>query len=75
MLNSDEQKAIYHNVVKQLKEIDVDGETAEQLLEDIGMSEQVLRQLMLKAPWGVLSQHFNEKTDLAVNQAITSEKK
>lgn len=38
-------KAKVQMVIKTLKEIDVDGETMQHILEQVGMSEQMLQQL------------------------------
>ena len=45
------------NVIQQLKDIEVDGETMQYIIEKVGMKEQMLRQL-------VMSQSFDEVKDL-----------
>ena len=42
--DSDKHK-IVNNIISQLKEIDVDGETMEYILKQVGMEEQMLKQL------------------------------
>ena len=37
---------ILKDLVNQLKEIDIDGETAEDILEELGLREQVLHQIL-----------------------------
>jgi hypothetical protein len=39
-----------HQVIDMLREIDVDGETMQYILDKVGMSDQMLRQLMFLAP-------------------------
>jgi len=43
-----EKKLIVTNVINMLKDINVDGETMEYILEQVGMSEQMLKQLAIK---------------------------
>ena len=37
------------DIIKRLKELDVDGETMQYILEKVGMSDQMLRQLVMTA--------------------------
>jgi hypothetical protein len=37
------------HIILQLKQIDIDGETMEHIIEQVGMSDQMLRQLVMKA--------------------------
>jgi len=46
--DSDKHK-IVNNIISQLKEIDVDGETMEYILKQVGMDEQVLKQLFAQS--------------------------
>lgn len=46
--DSDKHK-IVNNIISQLKEIDVDGETMEYILKQVGMEEQVLKQLFAQS--------------------------
>lgn len=50
MLCSDSDKhKIVNNIISQLKEIDVDGETMEYILKQVGMEEQMLKQLFAQS--------------------------
>ena len=46
--DSDKHK-IVNNIISQLKEIDVDGETMEYILKQVGMEEQMLKQLFAQS--------------------------
>ena len=46
---------------------DVDGETMELILREIGMEWQLLRQLMLSAPMEQVEYLMEEKKDLGIN--------
>jgi len=46
---------------------DVDGETMELILKEIGMEWQMLRQLMLSAPMEQVEYLMEEKKDLGIN--------
>lgn len=46
--DSDKHK-IVNNIISQLKQIDVDGETMEYILKQVGMDEQVLKQLFAQS--------------------------
>lgn len=37
-------------IIAQLKEMEIDGETMEWIIRELGMEEQMLRQLMLNMP-------------------------
>lgn len=37
-------------VIQQLKQMEVDGETMQYILQQVGMDEQMLRQLMMSMP-------------------------
>jgi hypothetical protein len=47
-VDSDKNK-IVNNIISQLKEIDVDGETMEYILKQVGMDEQMLKQLFAQS--------------------------
>lgn len=48
------------NVIQQLKDIEVDGETMQYIIEKVGMKEQMLRQLMFLAPKDQLEDLMDE---------------
>ena len=51
-------------VIQQLKHMDVDGETMQYILKEVGMEWQMLRQLMLTAPIEQVEYLLEEKKDL-----------
>jgi len=55
-------------VVSTLKDYSVNGEELETLINDLGMEEQMLRQLVLKADVDTLKQLIEEKEQLEVNK-------
>jgi hypothetical protein len=59
----DRLKAI-DTVVKTIRENEFDGETMEHILREIGMEQQMLRQLVLKATIDEISELICEKMEL-----------
>jgi hypothetical protein len=59
----DRLKAI-DTVVKTIRENEFDGETMEHILREIGMEQQMLRQLILKATIDEISELICEKMEL-----------
>lgn len=57
-----EQKVL--NIIKLCKDIDIDGETTEYILEKIGMTDQMLRQLVMNNPQSDTIDLLNEKIEL-----------
>ena len=47
-----------------LKSMNIDGETMEQLIRDLGMEDQMLRQLVMKADVDVVEELIREKEEL-----------
>ena len=56
--------SILKNTIKILKSMEIDGETMEQLIRDLGMEDQMLRQLALKVDVDSLKQLIEEKERL-----------
>jgi hypothetical protein len=54
------------SVIATLKHINVDGETMEYILEQVGMDWQMLRQLVLTSPLEQVEYLVEEKKDLAI---------
>ena len=52
------------DVIAKLKVIDVDGETMEYVLEKVGMTDQMLRQLVMHNPYTDTSDLLEEKVEL-----------
>ena len=51
-------------VIAQLKSMEVDGETMQYILKQVGMEWQMLRQLMLTMPMEQVEYLIEEKKDL-----------
>ena len=60
--------SILKNTTEILKAIDINGEGMEQLIRDLGMEDQMLRQLALKADVDTLDQLIKEKKVLEANK-------
>jgi hypothetical protein len=60
--------SILKNTIEILKAMDVNGETMEQLIREVGMEDQMLRQLALKADVDTLKQLIEEKEELETNK-------
>ena len=52
------------SVIQQLKAMDVDGETMQYILKQVGMEWQILRQLMLTMPIEQVEYLMEEREDL-----------
>ena len=50
ILETEKEKKIFQDIVYQLDDIDIDGESTQQLLKDIGMEDQMLKQLVRTYP-------------------------
>ena len=51
-------------IIQQLKQIDVDGETMQHILKQVGMEWQMLRQLILTMPLEQVEYLMEERKDL-----------
>ena len=51
-------------IIQQLKSMDVDGETMQHILKEIGMEWQMLRQLMLTMPIEQIEYLMEEREEL-----------
>ena len=52
------------NIIKLCKDIDIDGETMEYILEKVAMTDQMLRQLVMNNPQSNIIDLLNEKIEL-----------
>jgi hypothetical protein len=52
------------NIINLCKDMDIDGETTEYILEKIGMTNQMLRQLVMNNPQSDTIDLLNEKIEL-----------
>jgi hypothetical protein len=59
------------NIINLYKDIDIDGETTEYILEKIGMTNQMLRQLVMNNPQSDTIDLLNEKIELD-NQRLSN---
>lgn len=57
-----EQKVL--NIINLCKDIDIDGETMEYILEKVAMTDQMLRQLVMNNPQSNTIDLLNEKIKL-----------
>lgn len=55
------QKQILDQIILQLKQIEVDGESMEYIIKEVGMEDQMLRQLLLKANMELVQELVEEK--------------
>tara|TARA_B110000503_G_scaffold24582_1_gene38859 strand:- start:266 stop:472 length:207 start_codon:yes stop_codon:yes gene_type:complete len=65
MTHSEDQ---INNIIQLLK--DVDGETMEYILEQVGMEDQMLRQLIMNNPESDVKDLLDEKIELNNNSVI-----
>ena len=56
---------VLRDVIGMLKEINVDGETMQFIIEQVGMEEQMLRQLVMSSPYTDTSDLLEEKVQLS----------
>lgn len=59
-----ENPGVVETVTDMLNHIQVDGETMEHIIRQVGMEEQILRQLLLKADTETLVQLIMERREL-----------
>ena len=62
---SDDNHNIVKDIIAKLKLIDVDGETMQYVLEQVGMEEQMLRQLIMSNPESDINDILEEKRILS----------
>jgi hypothetical protein len=61
LCHSDDIHNVVKDVISKLKDIQVDGETMQYILEQVGMEEQMLRQLVMKADFKDTKDLLREK--------------
>ena len=69
------KETVVTNIINGLKEIDVDGETMESIIVQLGLDKQMLRQLALKASGNELSELIGERNELVQSKQPIGEKK
>ena len=52
-----------HDIIYMLKDIDIDGETMQYILNQVGMEEQMLRQLIMSQPIDEVRYWFDEREE------------
>jgi hypothetical protein len=60
----EQHAANVNRVINILREIEVDGETMQYIIEKVGMSDQMLRQLVMSQPIGEVEYMFEERKEL-----------
>lgn len=65
-----ENPGVIETVIDMLKHINVDGETMQHIIEQVGMNDQMLRQLIMDNPESDIKDLLEEKIDLN-NQIIS----
>jgi hypothetical protein len=58
-------KCKVEDIIKELKFLDVDGETLEHIIREIGMEDQMLRQLVMKTDSNDITKLLFEKLHLS----------
>ena len=53
-----------YDIIQELKKVEVDGETMEYILKEVGMEYQMLRQLMLTLPIEEIVNLIEERKEL-----------
>ena len=53
-----------HEIITMLRDIDVDGETMQYILEKVGMEDQMLRQLIMSQPIDEIKYLIEERENL-----------
>ena len=59
-----ENFAAIYDIIQELKKVEVDGETMEYILKEVGMEYQMLRQLMLTLPIEEIENLIEERKEL-----------
>ena len=59
-----ENFATIYDIIQELKSIEVDGETMEYIIKEVGMEYQMLRQLMLTLPIEEIENLIEERKEL-----------
>jgi len=65
LMESSINRTYVNDIINKLQTIDVDGETMQYILERVGMSDQMLRQLVMNSPYTDTSDLLEEKVRLS----------
>ena len=66
----DTQHIKTQSIIQQLKSMEVDGETMQYILKQVGMEEQMLRQLILTMPKQQIDYLIEEREELNIKYFI-----
>jgi hypothetical protein len=64
LMESSFKRGVVLEIIKKLQTIDVDGETMQYIIEKVGMTDQMLRQLMLTQPFDNVEYVWEERKNL-----------
>lgn len=62
-----DNKSRINFIIQTLNEMDVDGDTMQYIIEQVGMNDQMLRQLIMSNPESDVKDILNEKIELNNN--------
>ena len=60
-----QNSGVVETIIDMLKHIDVDGETMQHIIEEVGMNDQMLRQLIMNNPESETKDYLEEKITLS----------
>jgi predicted transcriptional regulator len=60
-----QNSGVVETIIDMLKFIDVDGETMQHIIEEVGMNDQMLRQLIMSNPESEIKDYLEEKITLS----------
>ena len=60
-----QNSGVVETIIDMLKHIDVDGETMQYIIEEVGMNDQMLRQLIMNNPESETKDYLEEKITLS----------
>ena len=52
------------HIIQELKQMDVDGETMQYIIQQVGMEHQMLKQLLMTAKWQDIDAILDDKSEL-----------
>ena len=67
-------KCKIEDIIKELKFLEVDGETTQHILSEIGMEDQMLRQLIMSQPIDEIKYLIEEREDIRILSEIRKNK-
>ena len=60
-----QNSGVVETIIDMLKHIDVDGETMQHIIEEVGMNDQMLRQLIMSNPESETKDYLEEKITIS----------